>query len=126
MDPPGDLSGSMVAPFTVNRLAVLASLVFCWCGCVVVVCGQQSAAGQDTLIGVVGRDFVLIGADTAASSGGISITSTAVDKIAVVHDGGMFLSPGDASDNVESLRREGLSQQAIAVGFAGDIADGER
>ena len=80
----------------------------------------------DTLIGVVGRDFVLIGADTAASSGGISITSTAVDKIAVVHDGGMFLSPGDASDNVESLRREGLSQQAIAVGFAGDIADGER
>ena len=117
----------MVAQFTMNRLvAAVASLVFCWCGCVVVVRGQQSAAGQDTLIGVVGRDFVLIGADTAASSGGIAITSSSVDKVAVVHDGGRFLSSGEASDDVESLRREGLSQQAIAVGFAGDIADGER
>ena len=29
---------------------------------------QSSAAGQETLIGVVGRDFVVLGADSSSSS----------------------------------------------------------
>lgn len=49
---------------------------------------QQSVAGQDTLIGIVGRGFVMMGADSSSSGGGgIALTSMNVDKIAVIHDG---------------------------------------
>lgn len=54
----------------------------------VAVQAQQSAAGQDTLIGIVGRGFVMMGADSSSSGGGgIALTSMNVDKIAVIHDG---------------------------------------
>ena len=83
-------------------------------------CAQQSAAGQDTLIGIVGRDFVMIGADTSSSGGGgIALTSSNIDKISVIHDGKSILESDDWS-------RDSLEQQAIAVGFAGDAADGKR
>ena len=53
-----------------------------------VVQSQQSVAGQDTLIGIVGRGFVMMGADSSSSGGGgIALTSMNVDKIAVIHDG---------------------------------------
>ena len=86
---------------------------------------QQSSAGQDTLIGIVGRDFVVMGADSSTSTGGgISLTSSNIDKIAVIHDGNAVKS-GTGMDFFD-LRRESLEQQAIAAGFAGDVGDGEQ
>ena len=82
---------------------------------------QQSAAGQDTLIAVVGRDYVMMGADSSSSlgGGGISLTSSDIDKLAVVHDGYRHREvPCDNSINA-------FMQQAIVVGFAGDAADGK-
>ena len=91
---------------------------------------QQSAAGQDTVIGIVGRDFVMMGADSSSSGGGgIALTSSNIDKIAVIHDGGVsgdYILDGRGGDYLsrnDSTRRSS-EQQAIAVGFAGDAADG--
>jgi 20S proteasome alpha/beta subunit len=86
---------------------------------------QQSSAGQDTLIGIVGRDFVMMGADSSTSSGGgISLTSSNIDKIAVIHDGNTLTSHKDR--RYVDVIRESMEQQAIAAGFAGDIGDGEQ
>lgn len=51
---------------------------------------QQSAAGQDTLIGIVGRDFVMIGADTSSSGGGAyrSRPRTSIRSRSSTTDGG--------------------------------------
>ena len=89
---------------------------------------QQSAAGQDTLIGIVGRDFVIMGADTSSSGGGgIALTSSNIDKIAVVHDGrGVMNVDGSNIGSGCASSMESLEQQAIAVGFAGDAADGKQ
>ena len=86
---------------------------------------QQSAAGQDTVIGVVGRDFVMMGADTSSSGGGgISLTSSNIDKLALIHDGGGNTA---LSNSIGCLMHQrSLEQQAILVGFAGDAADADR
>ena len=100
---------------------------------------QQSAAGQDTLIGIVGRDFVMMGADSSSSGGGgIALTSSNVDKIALVHDGWRGRRRSASNDEeddgddgrmmghrLDDFFRSSSEQQAIAVGFAGDAADGE-
>lgn len=87
---------------------------------------QQSAAGQDTLIGIVGRDFVMMGADSSSSGGGgIALTSSNIDKIAVIHDGRGGVLDGDGMGRRDSSR-DSFEQQAIAVGFAGDAADADR
>ena len=90
---------------------------------------QQSAAGQDTLIGIVGRDFIMMGADSSSSGGGgIALTSCSVDKLAVIHDGlGLSDVRSCSDDNTSSnYRRESMKQQAVAIGFAGDVADADR
>lgn len=85
---------------------------------------QQSAAGQDTLIAVIGRDYVMMGADSSSSgSGGIALlssTSSDIDKLAVVHDGLSCTSVREKDDAIDAL-----GQQAILVGCAGDAADGK-
>lgn len=94
---------------------------------------QQSAAGQDTLIGIVGRDFIMMGADSSSSGGGgIALTSSSVDKLEVVHDGGHVVLSGKTpeSDIIDdahhyNMSRESMKQQAVVVGFAGDLADGK-
>ena len=83
---------------------------------------QQSAAGQDTLIGIVGRDFVMMGADSSSSGGGIALKSSDIDKIAVIHDGKSVFKGNDGNEDV---RGQSWEQQAIAVGVAGDAADGK-
>ena len=45
----------------------------------------SSAAGTETLVAVVGQDFVMIGADTASVQS-IVLTSSDMDKIKVVAD----------------------------------------
>uniref|UniRef100_A0A7S4JRZ3 Proteasome endopeptidase complex n=1 Tax=Odontella aurita TaxID=265563 RepID=A0A7S4JRZ3_9STRA len=84
---------------------------------------EASAAGQDTLVGVVGRDFVVLGADSSVSSS-IAVTSSNLDKISVIvdpfpdeHFGG-----GTRRDDDDDDRR----QRAVAVAAAGDIADADR
>ncbi|KAL3796265.1 hypothetical protein HJC23_008585 [Cyclotella cryptica] len=96
---------------------------------------QQSAAGQDTLIAVVGRDYVMMGADSSSSGGGgIALTSSDIDKLAVIHDGGCPVRDvGDdfgIGNSPEIMRgghrRKSFEQQAIVVGVAGDAADADR
>ena len=90
-----------------------------------VVWAQQSSAGQDTLIGIVGRDFVMMGADSSTSSGGgIALTSSNIDKVAVIHDGNACLTAKDSA--WFDFSRESMEQQAVAAGFAGDVGDGEQ
>ena len=105
-------------------LSILLSNIIC-------IYAQQSAAGQDTLIGIVGRDFIMMGADSSSSGGGggIALTSCSVDKLAVLHDGfGLSDVRGSNDDDVTSIsnRRESMKQQAVAIGFAGDVADADR
>ena len=70
------------------RLLALIIVVVSSTNDLVAVQAQQSAAGHDTLIGIVGRGFVMMGADSSSSGGGgIALTSMNVDKIAVIHDG---------------------------------------
>jgi len=111
-------------PFTILLLLILLSNIICISN------AQQSAAGQDTLIGIVGRDFIMMGADSSSSGGGgIALTSCSVDKLAVIHDG-MGLSDVRSShddDNTSIInKRESMKQQAVAIGFAGDVADADR
>ena len=49
---------------------------------------SDSSSGPSTLIGIVGRDYVLLGADTTHSgNGGIAVTSSDIDKIYKISDG---------------------------------------
>ena len=81
---------------------------------------QQSAAGQDTLIALIGRDYVMMGADSSSSGGGgIALTSSNIDKLAVIHDG---MSTTSSVSRLDAA----LGQQSIVVGFAGDAADGTK
>ena len=71
----------------------------------------SSAAGQETLIGIVGKDFVMLGADSSVSQS-IALQSVQMDKIAVVSD------PFPHSHEI--ARKE---QQTILAAAAGDLAD---
>lgn len=91
---------------------------------------DASVAGQETLIGVVGHDFVMLGADSSASSS-ISLTSCNLDKIFVLVD--PFLSNSQETNNVDEERKyEELNknvmrrQQTIACAAAGNAADADR
>jgi len=65
-----------VFSFVLSSIHCLASLP---------VIHSSSAAGEDTLIGINGRDFIILGADSSIRSS-ISLTSTNVDKIRVLLD----------------------------------------
>ena len=100
---------------------------------------------------MVGPDYVMMGADSSSSGGGgISLTSSNIDKIAVIHDGNGSMRTDDRRevfrelensmnshdqkswdnglngfDRYDFFNRKSLEQQAIVVGFAGDAADGK-
>jgi 20S proteasome, alpha and beta subunits len=82
-----------------------------------VVVTASSAAGQETLIGIKGKDFVLLGADSSASSS-ITVTSSSMDKITLISNPFPFHGP--------RRRRQQQQQPIIAVASAGDKADCER
>lgn len=111
-------------------------MLLCFVAIIPSIHAQQSAAGQDTLIAVVGPDYVMMGADSALSGGGgIALASSDVDKLVLIHDGGVCTDVR-VKRTVETLDDLGcsvfdncssssLEQQATLVGFAGDAADGE-
>jgi len=76
----------------------------------------SSAAGQETLIGIVGRDFVMLGADSSSSSS-IAVTASNLDKILLLAD------PFPAE---KKFKRDASEQQAIAAAAAGNAADADR
>jgi 20S proteasome alpha/beta subunit len=83
--------------------------------------GSSNAAGQETLIGIVGKDFVLLGADTSASSGGggIALAASNVDKIYIVREtepsdaGCLAVAPAGSSGDVDRLM--GLLQAHVVI-----------
>ena len=90
-------------------LAFLVSFVFLQSA------GANTAAGTETLVGIVGKDFVLLGADSSVSSS-IALTARNLDKIAVLID--PFPSIEEVPDS--------SSQQVICAAAAGDSADCDR
>jgi 20S proteasome alpha/beta subunit len=73
----------------------------------------SQAAGSETLVGIVGRDFILLGADSSVSSS-ISLTASNLDKIAPISEP-FFYEDDDDSD-----------QQCIVAAAAGDAAASDR
>jgi Proteasome subunit len=87
---------------------------------------SSSAAGTETLVGIQGRDFVILGADSSASQS-IALTASNLDKIAVLVDpfpNGDNSNPKtkNAKINYPSTTR----QQCIVAAVAGDAADADR
>jgi 20S proteasome alpha/beta subunit len=76
----------------------------------------SSAAGTETLVGIVGKDFILVGADSSVSQS-ISLTASNLDKIAAVSE--PFLQTDTRSATP-------WQQQTIVVAAAGDSADSDR
>mmetsp|Transcript_10483 Transcript_10483/g.12167 ORF Transcript_10483/g.12167 Transcript_10483/m.12167 type:complete len:346 (+) Transcript_10483:89-1126(+) len=79
---------------------------------------SSSVAGQETLIGIVGTNFIILGADSSLSSS-ISLTSNTIDKIKIIVD------PFPHNERLNIKNRDDM-QQVIAIASAGDTADSER
>ncbi|KAG7372700.1 proteasome endopeptidase complex protein [Nitzschia inconspicua] len=108
--------------------------------CVIVVLGivQQplstlasQAAGTETLIGIVGKDFVLLAADSSVSQS-IALTASNLDKIATLSNPFPDVSPTTTKTTaiMSTIRNEGAvhhpRQMAIAAAAAGNAADSDR
>mmetsp|Transcript_5675 Transcript_5675/g.7096 ORF Transcript_5675/g.7096 Transcript_5675/m.7096 type:complete len:391 (-) Transcript_5675:61-1233(-) len=105
---------------------------------------SSSAAGTETLLGVVGRDFIILGADSSSSSN-IALTASNLDKIFVVVDPQRHrrqhhspISNDEVNDkndgdtdatDTETLnvqRKRSRQQQAVVAAAAGDAADADK
>ena len=81
-----------------------------------------TAAGQETLIGIRGPDFIILGADSALSSrSSLALTASNMDKILLLVDP---MNTGACKDKV--LPRRMYQQQTILAAAAGDPADADR
>jgi 20S proteasome alpha/beta subunit len=80
----------------------------------------SSAAGQETLVGIVGPDFILLGADSSISQS-IALTASNLDKIAVIVDP----FPSGRLAKREVIESD-YQQQTIVAAAAGDAADADR
>lgn len=78
----------------------------------------SSAAGTETLVGIVGKDFVLLAADSSVSQS-IALTASNLDKIAILADP----FPSGRPDRALTNR---YAQHVIAAAAAGDAADADR
>lgn len=99
-----------------RRISLIAAALCC------PVAVTSSAAGQETLIGVVGRDFIMLGADSSTSSS-VALTSSNLDKIRVLSDP---FPMGRAHRDDEEMLAESWTQQTIAAAAAGASADCDR
>jgi 20S proteasome alpha/beta subunit len=80
--------------------------------------GASQAAGLETLVGIVGKDFVVLMADSGASQS-IALTASNLDKIATLSD--PFPYGGGGPPVHQRLR-----QMPVAAAAAGDAADSDR
>jgi 20S proteasome alpha/beta subunit len=82
----------------------------------------SQAAGTETLVGIVGKDFVLLMADSSVSQS-IALTASNLDKIATISDP----FPNDKINNeLGNAKQQHRRQMAIAAAAAGDAADSDR
>ena len=100
---------------------------------VVVVVDASSAAGTETLVAIVGKDFILIGADSSMSgNGGIAVTASNLDKIAVLVEPFPYNADrrrrtrarGRSSKHLHPLYQQ--YQQTIVAAAVGNSADSDR
>jgi len=105
------LSVSVSASAFLFSLALVTLLLFD-------VITASSATTTETLIGIVGRDFILLGADTSISQS-VFLTASNLDKIAL-------LSNPLPAENSGAFLENPQRQQAIAAAVAGDAADADR
>lgn len=111
---------------------IFASFV-CWCWpSNLAIVKASSAAGQDTLIGIVGSNYILLGADSSLASS-ITLTSKDVDKIKIISNpfpngrkNCNSVSNVDSCVNIISDSHDGREQQIIAVAASGNLPDSER
>jgi 20S proteasome alpha/beta subunit len=80
----------------------------------------SSAAGTETLVGIVGPDFIIIGADSSISQS-IALTASNLDKIAVIAN--PFPTGRPSSTSAIAAQYQ---QQTIVAAAAGDAADADR
>lgn len=109
-------------------LMLLATIFVC---CSLEIVHASSAAGTETLVGIVGKDFVLLGADSSVSQS-IALTASNLDKIASLVDpfpnSGSDENDNDSQQTDTNLqrRRRRRRQQTILAAAAGDAADSDR
>ncbi len=80
----------------------------------------SQAAGQETLVGIVGKDFILLGADSSVSQG-IALTASNLDKIAPLVE--PFPNGRSALRTQQQSQQQ---QQSIVAAAAGDAATSDR
>lgn len=97
---------------TTTMLAILA--------CQVYMVAASQAAGTETLIGIVGKDFILLGADSSVSQG-YALAASNRDKIAHLVE--PFLDNDDERTTTTTSQQQ---QQAIVAAVAGDVATSDR
>ena len=105
---------------------VIALAIVCFCFLQLELAEASSAAGTETLIGIVGKDFVLLGADSSVSQS-IALTASNLDKIAHLVDpfpnAYQKSEPNESSQPASSQPKR---QQTILAAAAGDAADSDR
>ena len=82
----------------------------------VILFGAVRGSGQETLIGIRGPDFVVLGADSSLSQS-IALTSSNLDKIMVLVD---------PRPTTEASKLNAHRQQTILAAAAGDPADSDK
>ena len=95
----------------------------------------SQAAGQETLVGIVGKDFILLGADSSVRQG-VALTVSNRDKIATLVDPRVNVHSSSSSSSpppqqsfgsrTRSSRLLSQQQQCIAAAVAGDEAMSDR
>jgi 20S proteasome alpha/beta subunit len=93
-------------------IRVLIALVSTWQA-------RASAAGKETLVAIVGPDYVMLGADSSISQS-IALKASNLDKIAVLVD------PFPSGRPDRGTAASPFSQQTIVAAAAGDAADTDR
>lgn len=108
------------------RISSLPLLLLLSCAFQIITTTRASqAAGTETLVGIVGKDFILLGADSSASQS-IALTASNLDKIAPLSEPFCY---GGEDDSAELVKREQQKQQqqpCIVAAAAGDAAASDR
>jgi len=106
----------MLANF-IRFTKITASCIFFFSLSITIVQGS-SAAGTETLIGIVGEDFILLGADSSVSQN-IALTASNIDKIIPLID------PLQETLSDGKTTKQWQRQQTIVAAAAGDAANSD-